>query len=381
MICKAEYENQVAIVIPTYTRTLTTNEQISLAQCRKVLGSFDCYFLAPKELEMDYVEEEAIVRIDGKNLVSRKSYSDYMLSIEFYEKFEKYEYILIYQLDAFVFENRLLDFCNLGYDYIGAPWIHGLECHVKGKQLLYMGNGGLSLRRVSAFLDWLHSCQDEVDTYKVFMLEDMLIAALGETKLKLAPMDVAMDFSFDVHPSECYKLHGNILPFGCHAWHKFEPEFWAEQIGRFGYEVKISEKEDEEAALLSTAESRAKLLRQHFQKEKIDPSLRKLIQNYDGRIYVYCAGQYGISFINMVQGTGIIIEGIIDGDPQKQGKRYLGLEIKSFDEITDKMKIPILVATQNPEPIEQILTEAGLKKGVHYTLSKELQKQMMGDAQ
>ena len=45
-----------------------------------------------------------------------KAYKDTL-----YSRFEKYEYMLIYQLDAFVFSDRLMEFVEAGYDYIGAP--------------------------------------------------------------------------------------------------------------------------------------------------------------------------------------------------------------------------------------------------------------------
>lgn len=54
---------------------------------------------------------------------SRKSYNELMLSVDFYRSFREYQYMLIYQLDAFVFEDQLEYWCNKGYDYIGAPWI------------------------------------------------------------------------------------------------------------------------------------------------------------------------------------------------------------------------------------------------------------------
>ena len=31
--------------------------------------------------------------------------------------------MLIYQLDAYVFKDELLNWANKGYDYIGAPWL------------------------------------------------------------------------------------------------------------------------------------------------------------------------------------------------------------------------------------------------------------------
>ena len=84
-----------------------------------------------------------------------------MLNPNFYQRFRRFEYILIYQLDAFVFSDRLEEFCRLGYDYIGAPWPlgdgnkHNEELVVEGNHFLTVGNGGFSLRRVQACIDAL----------------------------------------------------------------------------------------------------------------------------------------------------------------------------------------------------------------------------------
>ena len=41
----------------------------------------------------------------------------------------------------------------------------------------------------------------------------------------------AIAFSFELSPSYLYKLNGNYLPFGCHAWYKYEYEnFWKQHI-------------------------------------------------------------------------------------------------------------------------------------------------------
>ena len=36
----------------------------------------------------------------------------------------------------------------------------------------------------------------------------------------------AIKFSFEVMPSYLYKLNNNVLPFGCHAFEKYESDFW-----------------------------------------------------------------------------------------------------------------------------------------------------------
>lgn len=43
---------------------------------------------------------------------------------------------------------------------------------------------------------------------------------------KIAPMDVALRFGFECAPRYCYEQTGHTLPFGCHAWERYDREFW-----------------------------------------------------------------------------------------------------------------------------------------------------------
>ena len=47
---------------------------------------------------------------------------------------------------------------------------------------------------------------------------------------KVADFECAMYFSFETQPRRLYKTTNNKLPFGCHAWQKYDPEFWKEFI-------------------------------------------------------------------------------------------------------------------------------------------------------
>ncbi len=40
----------------------------------------------------------------------------------------------------------------------------------------------------------------------------------------------AIKFSFEVNPSLLFKINSGQLPFGCHGWEKYEPNFWAKYI-------------------------------------------------------------------------------------------------------------------------------------------------------
>ena len=92
---------------------------------------------------------------DDAFFTSVSSYSRLMLSKQFYQDFRNYEYLLVYQLDCLVFADHLEQWCNQGYDYIGAPLFR-----VKGQpESGFSGacNGGFSLRKVNSFLQVLES--------------------------------------------------------------------------------------------------------------------------------------------------------------------------------------------------------------------------------
>jgi hypothetical protein len=40
-----------------------------------------------------------------------------------------------------------------------------------------------------------------------------------------APRD-ALNFSFEMAPRYCFEMNSGQLPFGCHAWSKYDKEFW-----------------------------------------------------------------------------------------------------------------------------------------------------------
>ena len=54
---------------------------------------------------------------------------------------------------------------------------------------------------------------------------------------KLPNIYTALKFSFEKFPSKCFKENNQQLPFGCHAWGKYEFEFWKPFIKNYGYNV------------------------------------------------------------------------------------------------------------------------------------------------
>ena len=101
---------------------------ILLSEAKKVFSKYPIILVVPDDMPKEkYPIGKGIFYevVPGCMLQSVGTYNQMMVERDFYKRFVEYEYILIYQLDAFVFRDELEQFCDYGYDYIGAPWIKG----------------------------------------------------------------------------------------------------------------------------------------------------------------------------------------------------------------------------------------------------------------
>ena len=235
---------KIAVVIPVYREEINELEKISLDRCRKVLRRYPLIFVAPEGKIFSYFEPgDMIAHFPAEYFQSTQTYSLLLMSPQFYEAFSDFDYILIYQLDAFVFYDALEDFCSLGYDYIGAPWPRHAWQGKRYPKTPQVGNGGFSLRKVkechklvanvdSSFPGW-----QKIDARWV---EDSLFASYSmafEYDFKIAPVSVAELFAMDYFPDRHVKKIGG-LPFGCHNWTKYGANFYVELFPRFGYDLR-----------------------------------------------------------------------------------------------------------------------------------------------
>lgn len=268
------------IIIPIYKKILTIAEQQSLEQCIKILGNYPIRFICPNSLDIINYEnfikltpcDFSFTRFDDKYFKNIKSYSKLLLNKNFYEHFTDYEFMLIYQLDAWVFEDKLDYWCSQNYDYIGAPWFEGYDmADSKSKLMSIAGNGGFSLRKISSILKVLNKDYRNPRSFKyiyehsskrrkiskilnipiylfrcIFQMawyfplwgitelyEDIVFARYGQKAYKdfrLAPPEVALQFSFETQPHRLFEMNNNQLPFGCHAFEKYNFDFWKQFI-------------------------------------------------------------------------------------------------------------------------------------------------------
>lgn len=236
----------VAVLVPVYKEVLSELERISLDQLIRVLGKHPIFFVGPQGLKVDYgknTEDIPLVGFQQAYFSSVAGYSRLLLNPAFYRAFEEYEYVLIYQLDAFVFTDRLEEFCSLGFDYWGAP-VHGRGCNYFWQALgLRVGNGGLSLRKVSSAIRALEENKEWVRTSPFRDVlegwEDLFWSSLGgreDYDFTCPPINLAIQFSVQDDVCHAFKNFKRNRIFGCHGWNKPEELVkWREIIASAGY--------------------------------------------------------------------------------------------------------------------------------------------------
>ena len=206
------------------------------------MDRFPKILVAPLALNLDdYLrtnEELTIVRFPEHFFQSEKAYNRLLKTWGFFERFLRYEYILVHQLDCYVFEDQLDFWCGQGYDYVGAPWANfdwlfrkrrGFIGKLPGLHLLMnkVGNGGFSLRKVSTFYRaakrfglLARFCDFHEDLFWSNVVYRLY------PNFSIPDFQTALGFAFELEPRRCYESNSHRLPFGCHAWAQYDLDFW-----------------------------------------------------------------------------------------------------------------------------------------------------------
>ena len=262
-----------AVVVPLYQPSLSPAEQLSLERTLEALPEYDIYLVGPAILKgyFEKLQQQLDSRLKFQTFADRffmsiAGYNDLLLSKRFYGAFGSYEYMLIVQTDALVLTNELEKWCAKQYSYIGAPWFSGFTTPTLPLTLSSVGNGGFSLRRIPDFLqvlsrprvflnvlmhswpgNWLSTCYRFLKDYHSFVFndthlnvkvnEDLFWGLFVPAKCSFFKVPSAVDavsFAFEAHPDFLYQLNQQQLPFGVHAWQRYQPEFWQTVLPKHG---------------------------------------------------------------------------------------------------------------------------------------------------
>lgn len=265
---------RVIILVFAHKPQLDFHEQISLQQCYRILGKHPIRLVCPEGMDVSAFKLLApsmvVDYIPGKWLESLQAYNRLKIHSWLYKRYTGFDFILTYELDAFVFRDELLDWCAQEWDYIGAPWFRGYYHAEPDAEPDGVGNSGFSLRRTAAILKVSHTLRYQQTVGDVFAAwshgewslkkslaaltirnnffspfnkyygqEDLYWGKLVRGRLpwfRVPSHETARKFAFDGSPSRLYSECSNQLPFGCHGWNRVEPEFWREHIKANGFD-------------------------------------------------------------------------------------------------------------------------------------------------
>lgn len=252
-----EFRSQVLVLIPIHRLPLSVSERYSVERTCDVLSLWKVAFLCPEGLKEEIGSikwqrsDIQVLSYPNHYFENVDGYNRLLMSKDFYKNLLPYQYLLIVQPDALVISDQLAYWCDQNWSFIGAPWFKGFD-KTTTDELIGVGNGGFSLRKVRDCLEALEN-KSVGSLIKAFLkhppcfVRDFWIRARKRCKILpnynedyffgvLAPClspgfrvpspKVALAFAFEVKPQTMYAMNGHELPFGCHAFERYDYSFW-----------------------------------------------------------------------------------------------------------------------------------------------------------
>ncbi len=263
---------RVAVVVPWSDREhFTADEEVSIRHLFHYLGEYDKFLLVPRGTRLT-TSGFKLVGLAKRYFGSPSLHDRLLYKIWFYKKFLDYDFILFYHLDSLVLDYSMSKWFSGNFDFIGPPWVNCEDS--PWVEVPRVGNGGFSLLRVSRAIEVLTSrYRVEPNTLihewfsefcplwlvaelarfrgnsRWIRIKDRLLEGWHESRcptnygqgndqfwsdkavkyvseFRVATLEEGLQFGFEVSPQTCYEMAGKKMPFGCHAWAKYDREFW-----------------------------------------------------------------------------------------------------------------------------------------------------------
>lgn len=318
--------DEIIVVVPYYKTELELSEQYALNRIKTVFKNRKIVFVGPRSIVPSYLDgKDKIMKFDDSYFDSVQSYNSLLLNSIFWQKFSLYKYVLICQLDVFVFRDELSFFCSLDYDYIGAFWPNGIMNRMRRNDILYVGNGGYSLRKVQTCLEILNKYNNEInDSYN----EDIEWCIQISKKYRLAPIEIARKFAFETLIREQFEIEKS-LPTAIHAYIKYDYDFLKPYITKLGYETDLIVGQNMDISIRKESKWR-KLIK--LNPKRFHSELFSIIPN-NKNIIIWGCGQRGFVLANLFIEMAVFFS-FVDANEKKIGENIWGKIVKGPDVIT-----------------------------------------------
>lgn len=202
------------------------------------------------EIGVELFADDDFRGIDGYNRL--------LTGAAFFQRFAAFSHVLICQHDALILRDTLAEWLTPDYGFVGAPMFRGYHAPERPLRFLSSLNGGLSLRHVPAALDVLRemipvrrsrlmraagrlgliraantvlagATRRRIVLRRAGLNEDVFwteVVPAVFPGFRVPTPETAARFAFETCPADLFALTGD-LPFGCHAFQRYDPGFWA----------------------------------------------------------------------------------------------------------------------------------------------------------
>jgi hypothetical protein len=185
-------------------------------------------------------------------------YNRLLKDVQFFERFSDVSHILICQHDAIVLGRDLEAWMDSGFAFLGAPMFAGYDRPTRPLRFLPTLNGGFSLRDIPATLAVARNARvlergslaRIAQKLGLIGLANCVLGQFTGVRLVVVPAglnedvfwtreipavfsefhipdpEVAARFAFEACPADLFERIGKRLPLGCHAFERYDPEFW-----------------------------------------------------------------------------------------------------------------------------------------------------------
>jgi hypothetical protein len=252
------------VVIPIYKTDVIESEMISYRRTLQIFSNYEIVIVCPKSIQESInktlvkKDKVKVFHFDDKYFKSTVGYNRLLMSIEFYQRFVEFKFILICQLDVYVIYDRLDYWIHKGMDNVGAPIFEGytkptLNLKAKGN------NGGFCLRNTKSCIKVLSELKftysdlsplwymEKLWYWKIYRIvrdgfifnyninflkpvinEDIfwsVIVPYRFTWFTVCSAEEAKFFAYDANPRFLFEKSNNIYPMAIHAWERYDKEF------------------------------------------------------------------------------------------------------------------------------------------------------------
>jgi len=236
---------RVDIVIPIFKTSFDKMEYFSVNYSLKMLSNkYKVVFVYPDKLDLcyyvDHFPGSFFSPFPAIFFESHKNYNQLCYEVGFYSQFSKSSHILILQPDALVVQQDLDKYCLSRYDFQGGPESHEYIYDIRGippfSKLDFLApirlhgcNGGLSLRRISAFIEVLQEFKELTQFFRSYgrgIGEDIFFSLMGRVSdsFCVANEVAASKFALSYNFSQWIAFNRGVIPFGFHGWYNNEKD-------------------------------------------------------------------------------------------------------------------------------------------------------------